>query len=164
MGLDGSSDKVGRDRALDQLPYGLYVVGSIGEQGVSTILVNWVTQVSFNPPLVAVAIESDSKMKKSISGSGYFSLNVLPSGAADTARAFARDPRTTTGTGGGNLFTLSSHGVPFLNDALSCLECRVVDSLGTGDHVTFIGEVTQAMTHRVGEALTLKETGWRYRR
>jgi flavin reductase (DIM6/NTAB) family NADH-FMN oxidoreductase RutF len=50
-------------RALSAMPYGLYVVGSRDSTGVAVIVANWVMQVSFKPALLAVSIESGSRMK-----------------------------------------------------------------------------------------------------
>ncbi len=157
-------DKRALHRALQQMPYGLFIVGSSTHAGVSTIIANWATEVSFDPPLLALAIEADSKMRRTIEKAGFFSVNILPAGAKETAKAFARDPGNGSSAIAGRRFSLSSHGTPFLEDANACIECRVREVLATGDHVTFIGEVVETATHHEGEALTLKETGWKYRR
>ncbi len=152
------------ERALQSFPYGLYVVGSTKDATIRTIVVNWATQVSFYPPLVAIAIEDDSQMRDLIQQSGIFSLNVLPTGSTETARAFMKATAPEGNTVNGHEFRLSSHGAPFLNGASVSIECKVVNSFPTGDHITFIGEVVEAVTHKDGDALTLKETGWRYQR
>jgi len=152
-----------RERALERIPYGLHVVGSADGSSVAMIIANWATQVSFDPPMVAVAIEEDSRMRQAIEASGYFSLKILPSGSQETARAIARSrPGTPSGIGD-RKFVPSTHGTPFLAEASACIECRVAQSHRTGDHRTFFGEVLEAVTHREGDVLTLKETGWRYR-
>ena len=43
-----------RRRALRSLPYGLYVVGSRHADRRNAMTLNWVTQVSFEPKLVAI--------------------------------------------------------------------------------------------------------------
>ena len=70
---------IDHSQVLRQFPYGLYLVGASRNGHPLVILANWVTQVSFVPPLVAAAIEVDSKMHQFIRDSGYFSVNVLPS-------------------------------------------------------------------------------------
>jgi len=150
--------------ALQSFPYGLFVVGSVRDAGVRTIVANWATQVSFEPPLVSIAIEDDSTMREYIEQSGVFSINVLPAGSIDTARDFVRSSEPEGNKINGRSFVPGPHGTPFIEDAITSMECRVVKTIQTGDHVLFIGEVMEAIVWREGDALTLKETGWRYRR
>ncbi len=157
-------ERTTRDHVLQQFPYGLYVIGTANGPTVSTIVANWVTQVSFTPPLVAVGIEEDSRMRAKIEEAGFFAVNLLPAKEMAVARAFLK-PRESSGDEiNGRQFVRARNGMPFLKDALASIECRVVSSSRTGDHVLFVGEVTDASArHRGrGEVLTLKETGWRY--
>ncbi|MFN0156696.1 MAG: flavin reductase family protein [Bacteroidota bacterium] len=157
-------EKKALEKALHAFPYGLYVVGSRNGKSVSTIVANWATQVSFNPPLVAIAIENDSQMKDHIDQSGVFSLNILPAGGTETAKAFVRSTKPIGNMINGRSFHLSQLGTPFLGDASASIECKVINTMPTGDHTTYIGEAVDAILHLDGDALTLKETGWRYQR
>ncbi len=151
-------------RILDQLPYGLYIIGS-RENGIPLVIVaNWAMQVSFDPMMLATAIEGNSRMKSSIVETGFFSVNVLPSGGKDLARALLKPAPPVESAFNGQKFTLGANGTPFLTEALAALECRVVGSYDTGDHRTFFGEVVDALEIREGEILTLKETGRHYSR
>lgn len=159
-------DKTIRDRALQHFPYGLYVVGAVNGRAVATIVANWATQVSFSPALVAIAIEHDSRMRAHIEMSGFFSINMLPPNKTEIARSFVK-PRETNGNDiSGRRFERAKNGTPFLHDAVACIECRVVHAYPAGDHLVFVGEVTDAMIHKDGrgEVLTLRQTGWRYHR
>lgn len=157
-----SNDEI--TRTLDLLPYGLYVIAAGTENDKATIIANWVTQVSFSPKLLAVALENDSSMKEYFLSRGYFALNILPAGGKEIARSFLR---STTGQQGnviaGRTFRPATHGSPFLLDALASCECRVVNSFPAGDHMIFIAEVLEAAVNGSGAALTLQETGWHYR-
>jgi flavin reductase (DIM6/NTAB) family NADH-FMN oxidoreductase RutF len=48
---------------LRQIPYGLYVVGTRGEGGgeMNVMAASWVTQCSFDPPLIMVAVRRPSR-------------------------------------------------------------------------------------------------------
>ena len=48
--------------ALRMIPYGMFVLTSQSRDGkdVSAATVNWLTQPSFSPPLVAVGVKGDS--------------------------------------------------------------------------------------------------------
>jgi flavin reductase (DIM6/NTAB) family NADH-FMN oxidoreductase RutF len=150
---------------MELIPYGLYVVGSLNGTVPATIVANWVTQVSFSPPWVAIAVEADSRMREYIGRSGFFSVNILPSGGRDLAKAFLKGPEARGDTIGGKRFEPGKNGAPFLLDASASFECRVVHTLDVPDHVVFIGEVLDAALRSGGtDVLTLRETGWRYNR
>ena len=150
---------------LEQIPYGLYVVGSLDGTVPATMVANWVTQVSFSPPWVAMAVEMGSRMREYIGRSGVFSVNILPSGGRDVAKVFLKGPGAKGDTIGGRKFEPARNGAPFLVDAVASFECRVKHTLEVPDHVVFIGEVVDALLRRGGtDVLTLRETGWRYNR
>jgi flavin reductase (DIM6/NTAB) family NADH-FMN oxidoreductase RutF len=157
-------DKRAKDHALQSFPYGLFVVGAVkGDVGL-TIVANWGTQVSFKPSLLAIAIEYDSRMRAVIETSRAFSINLLPSKEIRVAKMFIKPREVRTSDYERHQLSGSRHGLPFLNDAIACVECRVVASHQMGDHLLFVGEVTDALYRGGGDALTLRETGWRYHR
>lgn len=159
------SGPVAPARVLELIPYGLYVVGSTSGGVASAMVANWLTQVSFNPPCVLLAVEADSRMRACIAGSGVFSVNILPAGARETAKAFLKAPEAAGETIGGRPFTPGKHGAPFLTEAAASFECRVVQTMDVPDHVLFVGEVVDAVMRREGEdVLTLRATGWRYQK
>jgi len=152
-------------RVLALIPYGLYVVGSLHDGDAAAMVANWLTQVSFAPPCVAMAVEADSRMRAYIAAAGVFSVNILPSGARATARAFLKSPESSGETIGGRPFVRGKNGTPFLTEAAASFECNVLHALDVPDHVLFVGEVVDAVLRQGGEdVLTLRETGWRYQK
>ena len=65
--------------ALRMIPYGMYVLTtkSNSSDEVDAATVNWVTQTSFNPPLVAVGVKSDSKTHQFVKDTNVFAVNVI---------------------------------------------------------------------------------------
>ncbi|MBX2993115.1 MAG: flavin reductase [Bacteroidetes bacterium] len=157
-------EKSTRDKVLNKIPYGLYIVGSRTEDGVAAIIANWMTQVSFNPPLIGIAIESDSDMQVYIDRSNFFSVNFLPEGSVELAKPFLKRSRQAGLKLNNRNFALSKQGTPFLEDAVASFECKVTQSMATGDHTLFVGEITDGLSRREHGILTLKETGWKYSR
>ena len=84
MGLEAKKN------VLRMIPYGLYVLMTENNEGkVAASTVNWVTQTSFDPPLLAVAIKKDSQTYALVREKGLFSLNMLvntPGGRSYTAK------------------------------------------------------------------------------
>jgi flavin reductase (DIM6/NTAB) family NADH-FMN oxidoreductase RutF len=159
------SDRETIARALRQIPYGLYVLGSLNDGNPATIVANWVTQVSFRPPSVGIAVEEDSKMRKYIETSSVFSVNILRAGSTEFAKAFLKGAEAKGDIVAGKEYSRARHGTPFLAAAAAAFECSVISRISVGDHVLFIGEVVDAVAPREqSEILTLRETGWKYSR
>jgi flavin reductase (DIM6/NTAB) family NADH-FMN oxidoreductase RutF len=59
--------------ALRMIAYGIYILTAKGGDGtVAAATVNWVTQTSFDPPLVAVGVKADSSAYATVKGAGNF--------------------------------------------------------------------------------------------
>ncbi len=130
--------------ALRMIPYGLYVLAAETENGVTAATVNWVTQTSFDPPLIAVGIKADSPGYTILKESGTFALSVLGKGQQDAAFAFFKPVERDGDNIGGQPFRAGSTGVPILAAARAHVECRIVEVVETGDHHIFVGEVVDA--------------------
>jgi flavin reductase (DIM6/NTAB) family NADH-FMN oxidoreductase RutF len=157
-------DRTLRKRVLKKIPYGLFVIASATRQRSAAIIANWVMQVSFDPPLLAIALEFDSGMRHLIDEAKAFSVNMLPTGSTKLAKTFLKtfpDQRMTVAD---KEFVMSARGLPWLKEASDTLECKVLDSVRTGDHVLYIGEVLDGISHSDHPILTLKETGLQYSR
>ncbi|RIV28627.1 flavin reductase family protein [Alicyclobacillaceae bacterium I2511] len=155
-------DDKSKKGALRGISYGLYVIGTKVGDDVNAFTGNWVTQISFTPPLVAIAAKKGTTSCDGIRDSGVFSVSVLETGQKDLAFSFFK-PVSRVGNKFGEVeFYTQNTGSPILKDALSWFECRVVDVNERGDHVLFVGEVVDAGLHRTGNPMTLKETGLFY--
>jgi flavin reductase (DIM6/NTAB) family NADH-FMN oxidoreductase RutF len=131
--------------ALRMIPYGLYVLAAETRDGqVSASTVNWVTQASFEPPLVAVGVKADSSAHQVIKASGAFALSVLGKGQQDQAFAFFKSVEREGDRIGGQPFRIGTTGSPILESAIAHLECSLVGSVEKGDHSVFVGEVVDA--------------------
>ena len=63
---------------LRMIPYGIYVLtADDGKGGVAAATVNFVTQTSFAPPLVAVGVKTDSGAYAVVKSARRFVLNML---------------------------------------------------------------------------------------
>ena len=87
-------DQDAKKKALRMIPYGIYVMTAEGKDGsVAAATVNWVTQASFAPPLVAVGVKADSGAHTIVKESGSFVLNVLGEGPAGPGFQLLQVPR-----------------------------------------------------------------------
>ena len=141
-----------RRRVLWTFPYGLYVVGSRAGDRRNGMTVNWVTQLSFDPKLLGVAVEREALTHELISEGGVFALNVIDREDRAIVRKFTKpvevdlDARTLNGFP----FVDGRTGAPVLDQAVAYAECEVRQSIPTGSHTLFVGEVVDA-AFRKGE-------------
>jgi flavin reductase (DIM6/NTAB) family NADH-FMN oxidoreductase RutF len=139
-------DADAKKTALRMIPYGLFVLTAAGEDGKMTAAtINWVTQASFTPPLVAVGVKADSHSHALIDATKAFVLNVIAKGDNGVAFNFFKPAAVEGNTIGGEAFALGTVvRAPVLAKAPAHVECRVVDAVKRGDHTLFVGEVVEA--------------------
>src|ERR687891_508681 len=97
---------------LRMIPYGLYVLTAASGDRVAAGTVNWVTQTSFEPPLVAVGVKTDSHAHALIKESKAFALNVLGKGQQAIAYTFFKPAEHQGQTISGEPFRSGSTGAP----------------------------------------------------
>src|SRR5712691_6354739 len=66
-----------RRRVLWKMPSGLYVIGSRSGDRRNFMTANWVTQISFDPKLVAVSVEKEAVTHSLIESGRVFSVNIV---------------------------------------------------------------------------------------
>lgn len=143
--------------------YGAYVLTIRAGRERHARLVTWVSQVSFTPALVMVALRAGSRAHTLIQRGTPFGLSVLGRGQGTLARRFAAPSRRGGERWAGVAWEESPRGVVHLAEAVGSLDCRPVTLLPTGgDHDLLVGEVLEARVQRAGEPLTLRETKMAY--
>jgi flavin reductase (DIM6/NTAB) family NADH-FMN oxidoreductase RutF len=158
--LDPGAKKV----VLRQFTYGLYAVTAAhdGERGVFTA--NWLSQVSFDPPLVTLSVENDSATLDLIRADSHFTVCPLADGQRELAGNLGR-PKARAGDkfSAYDLETVpTQRGTPALAAALGYVECTLVSESPAGDSVLLIGEVIEARVLNEGEPLTMRAAGFRH--
>jgi flavin reductase (DIM6/NTAB) family NADH-FMN oxidoreductase RutF len=170
------TDELAVQDVMEEMAYGLYIVGSHKDGEPDGMMADWVMQVSFKPRLVAVGLENDSRTLENVRSTGVFSINVLSQDERSMALAakFAQ-PYYDAKVGGrtatkvavhekldGIAFTRSDSGCPLLEHAMAWLDCQVSELVPTGDHTLVIGTVKDGAVRVAGEPLTSTYTGWNY--
>ncbi|MHB8573708.1 MAG: flavin reductase family protein [Dehalococcoidia bacterium] len=147
---------------LRLIPYGLYVLAAKHGDTIGAGAVNWVTQTSFKPPLVAMGVKTDSGLYSTLKEAGTFALSFLESGQKDLAFAFFKPTSVDGNTINGHAFETHETGAPVIEAAPAWVEGRIVGEVAIGDHSCFVGEVTNAGQKRESALLTLDEVGVKY--
>ncbi len=142
--LDGDLDK-----ALGRLSGGLYVVTARqghGEAARSGAMVaSWVSQASFEPPGITVAVAKDRAIESLMQVGDRFVLNILrEDNHQKLLRHFLRRfPPGADRFAGVTVLEEAAEGGPVLGDALAFLGCRVAQRMEGPDHWIIYAEVEQ---------------------
>lgn len=153
-----------RKQVLRRLTYGLYVLTAAHGPETAAGTVNWLSQASFNPPLVMVGIKADSRLHALVERSGAFAVNVLGADQKDAAQAFFRPTQVAGNTINGYAFRPGpATGSPVLGVVPAWFEARVTDAVKRGDHTVFVAEVVEAaLQDPAARPLEMWDTGWFY--
>lgn len=158
-------DEASKKTALRMIPYGMYVLTSRsqGGQNVGAATVNWVTQTSFSPPLVAVGVKADSGSHQHIKDTGVFAVNVISKDQIDLAFNFFKSHERDGDTIGGEAFEAGPEtGCPLLGNSPAWWECKVVGEVALGDHTLFVGEVLEAGVRSEDQTILMRDHNLNY--
>jgi flavin reductase (DIM6/NTAB) family NADH-FMN oxidoreductase RutF len=142
--LDGDLDK-----ALGRLSGGLYVVTARQGEGESArsgaMVASWVSQASFDPPGITVAVAKDRAIESLMQVGDRFVLNILrEDNHQQLLRHFLRRfPPGADRFAGVSVLEGAASGGPVLGDALAFLGCRVAQRMEGPDHWIIYAEVEQ---------------------
>lgn len=128
---------------MSHMTYGIYVLTTRHEDNINGMIASWVSQVSFDPPLVMVAVHPNRYTHGLLEKSGHFALHILAREQKDMLARFkgpdAKEKFTSLSWSDGDT------GCPMLADCIGCMECRITQTLSPGNHTLFVGEVINAV-------------------
>ena len=153
--------------ALRMMPYGFYAVSTIAGEDANVMVLNWASQVSYEPRLMAIGLAKNAHSYTLVQRGRVFVINIFNKADADLIKPFtkgrAKNPdkmKEVDYTSG------PETGCPILEGAAAYLECKVIDILDVGgDHDIVVAEVINGGVYRPGEAgetLSLPDLGWSY--
>ena len=150
-----------RQQSLRMFSYGVYILSSVneGEYCVSTI--TWVSQASFEPPMISVCIKRKSASYEIVKKRGEFILHLLGDNQKELASTFFKPTIFENEKLNGQEFSLANN-LPLLKDIPAYIQCKVVEILENGDHPLFLADVVDAKINNDSNPLELRKTGWTY--
>ncbi|MGB4504079.1 MAG: flavin reductase family protein [Syntrophaceticus sp.] len=133
--------------ALDLLPMPVVLIGARDGDKHNVTTVAWINQCSWTPLQVMVSIAPQRYIHDMIAKSREFMVTIMGEGDEETVffcgtksgRDVDKVKELGLATDPGEIIA-----VPRLKGALANLECKLVQSLISGDHTIFIGEVVAA--------------------
>jgi flavin reductase (DIM6/NTAB) family NADH-FMN oxidoreductase RutF len=123
------------------LTNGLYVVGVAHGDQRDAFTAAWITQVSFDPLMLALSINPTHASYPILAAANAFSVSVLRHGQLELARHFGTQSGRVVDKLAGQRWQAALEGAPVLTDAVAYLECRVVGRHSAGDHELILGHV-----------------------
>jgi flavin reductase (DIM6/NTAB) family NADH-FMN oxidoreductase RutF len=151
-----------KKQVLRTFTYGLYAVSCANEGEVNAFTANWLSQVSFEPPLVAVSIENNTKSLPMILRSRKFIINVYREGDRELAGQLGKSALKHPEKLAGVAYTPGPGGAPILRDALAWVACEVRHTVEAGDSTLVVAEVVEVGMQDEGQPLTMKAAGFRH--
>lgn len=143
-------------KALFNISYGMYVVGSASGSRLNAQVANTVFQATGEPITVAACLNKENLTTEFVKESGFFSVSILDS---QTPLPFigrfgfksGRDIDKFEGV----QYKLGPSGMPLLLEhTLAVIEARVVSTFDVGTHLLFLGEVEFSEVIAQGQPLT----------
>lgn len=155
-------DDAAKKEALRLFTYGLYAVTCGDDEQRNAFTANWLSQVSFDPPLLALSVENDSVSLPIIRATKRFAVNVFGAEQRDLAgqlgKSYSKHPDKLEGL----QWDVSENGCPIVLDALGYVVCEMESETPAGDSTLVLGRVVDAHVLRHEEPLTMLAAGFKH--
>ncbi len=123
------------EKALGRISGGLYIITAKKGDVSSAMLASWVSQASFQPLGLTIAVAKDRAIESLMQVGDYFVLNVLEEGNYQALmKHFLKRFSPGADRFAGIKTQPAENGSPILTDALAYMECQVASRLETSDH------------------------------
>lgn len=137
--------------ALGQMTYGIYVLTTRVDDTINGMIASWVTQVSYEPPLIMAAIHPNRYSHDLVEKGRSFALHILDRSQKKMLKIFkGPDPRKKFD---GIAWEPGKAGSPILKDCPAWLELIVTERHTPGNHTLFIGEIIDGAARFTGTPL-----------
>ena len=134
---------------LKKLTYGHYILTALkpGKEMetrerdyIAAGTINWASQISFEPAMIAVTVGQKSDLNETINYSERFTLHILGEQNKEMVEAFGSKSAISDGKINGYPFS-KKDGQVILENTIGYIKCEVKKHLHLGDHFIYFGEV-----------------------
>lgn len=148
-------------RCIGQMAKGVQLVGAAHNGVVRAYCSHWVTQVSFEEPIVLCSVSPKHDTFALMESSGRFSVSILAGDQVEVGQYFSYPGRRFKHMAPEYLEIVD--GLPVAVDCISWLHCEIFDRYDRFDHVLFFARVTAWGEGRLGEPPLVYSArhGWR---
>lgn len=151
-----------RKHVLRSLSNGMYVVTTGDREAAAGATVTWLTQSSFEPPLLVACVREGSGLWEGIERNLRAVVHVLGEDQQEIAKRFFTPAELEGATLNGLEFEATPAG-PRLRDARAWAECKVRELIDCGgDHRLVVLQVLDVGAEGDIEPLTVRASPWQY--
>ena len=129
---------------IQRISCGVYIIGVKTGSKVNGMTAAWVTQASFSPPTVLIAVGKTHYTADMISEAGFFSVNILSENQFDVAKKCGFISGKDTDKLADIEYSTAVTGAPLIKGTAAWMECKVSGKFEVADHWVFAGEVINA--------------------
>ena len=150
---------------LAKSPYGVSVV-TMGRGGVKVengLTISWMSQVSFNPPMLMVAVDKLHYSLDLLRSTKNFCVNLLGEDQTALAGRFAKQATTGDDKLADVAQRPADSGAAILTDAVAYFDCEISSMVEAGDHMLVVGRIEDAAVLKDRAPMT-SAAGLRYRK
>lgn len=140
--------------ALASLTTGIYVLTTADGEERHGMSSSWVTQVSGDPPLLAIAVDRAHRSHHLLERTGVCALNVVGGRTRHLEDYFLSAAANQSDNLAAIAHELHLAGVPVLTEVAVALVCRVRASHPAGDHTLFVAAIEDLITRETDRPLT----------
>lgn len=140
--------------ALYKLTHGLYILGAADNGRPVGSVVDAVMQVANKPVVIALSCNNQSYTKECIERTGVFGLSVLCKDVDPFVIANFGFQSSRSIDKWENVDYCIRDGVPYLNDNIATVRCKVLQSIKYDSNTLFIAEVQDCANGKSCEPLT----------
>jgi len=131
----GESQAARTEQAVGRLIGSLCIVTTKQGELTGAMLADWVSQATFTPPGLTIAVAKDRAIESLMHTGGSFVLNILAQGKhLGLMKHFLKPFGPAEDRFAGVATQEAENGCPILSDALAYLECTVENRMECGDH------------------------------
>lgn len=155
-----TKEKVGP--ALGRIASGVHIVTIADSDGRDGMLATWISQASFSPPMVSVAVNKERPIYNKLKKGAEFGINIISKNNMDIFKSFAKPHADGLDRFEGH--ELLDDNLPVFAKAVSFLKCKVLDVASGGDHDVVIAEIVDAkLMNGDDEPMThVRKNGFQY--
>jgi flavin reductase (DIM6/NTAB) family NADH-FMN oxidoreductase RutF len=150
-------------RCLGQMMKGVEVVGAHHDGLTRAYCSHWVTQVSFEEPIVMASVSPKHDTHPLIVASGEFSVSILAGDQVGIGQYFSYPGRKFRYIASEYLTTIPGTELPIVPDCIAWLRCEVFERKPMFDHELFFARVVEVGPGRLKDPPLLYSSrlGWR---
>ncbi|MBL7685730.1 MAG: flavin reductase family protein [Deltaproteobacteria bacterium] len=161
MTNDAIREAIGK--SLGRIPSGVAILTTQHQQESGAMLCSWFQQISFEPPMISIAVKKGRWVTELVQASRNLVLNILHTGQKNMLAHFGKGFERGQNPYEGIAIETQKAGAAILKEALCYLECELQQSVEVGDHQILLLEVLNAGAQEEGAPMVhLRRNGFYY--